>query len=85
MARTLRRAEKPRQLAETEARHAAGEKRPREPHGVDDRRADAGTREPLGLAVEEREIEARVVRDEHAVAREGQEAPDSLGRSRGPA
>ena len=58
-----------------------GEEPAREPHRVDDRRADARAREPLGLAVEEREVEARVVRDEDCVAREGEEAPHRLGRA----
>ena len=82
VARALGRVEEPRELAEAEARHAAGEQRPRETHGVDDRRADARARQPLGLAVEEREVEARVVRDEHRVAGEGEEAPHRLGRPR---
>ena len=82
VARPLGRVEKPRELTEAEARHAPGEQRPREPHGVDDRRADARAREPLGLAVEEREVEARVVRDEDRVAGEGEEAPHGLGRPR---
>src|SRR6185503_4829324 len=46
-----------------------------------DRRANARSGQPLGLAVEERKVEARVVRYEHRVAREREEAPDGLGRT----
>ena len=82
MARSLRRVEKPRELTETEPRHAAREEPSRESHGVDHRRADARARKPLGLPVEEREVEARIVRDEHAVSREGEESLHGLGRPR---
>ena len=79
MARPLRGVEEPRELSEAEAGDAAGEERARETHGVDDRRADAGTGQELGLAVEEGQVEARVVRDEHRIAGESEEAPDGVG------
>ena len=82
VARPLARVEKPRELTETEARYASGEQRPREPHGVDDRRADAAAGQELGLAVEEGEVEARVVRHEDSVACEGEEASHGLRRPR---
>src|SRR6516225_4515681 len=82
MARPLRSVEEPRELSEAEARHAPREEPPGEPHRVDDRRADARASEQLGLAVEEREVEARVVRHEAGVSGEGEEAPHGLGRMR---
>ena len=48
VARPLRRAEKPCELAEPEARDAPGEERPREPHGVDD---GEPMREPVSRSV----------------------------------
>jgi hypothetical protein len=68
VARPLARVEEPRELGETEAPDASGKERSREPHRVDDRRADAAAGEALGLAIEEGEVEARVVRDEDRVA-----------------
>ena len=54
---------------------AALQQSSREPHGVDDGRSDSPPREALDLAVEEREVEAGVVRDEGRVAGERDEAP----------
>ena len=70
MARLHRRAEEVRELREARARHAPGEQPPRERDRVDDGRGEPRPGQPLGLAVEEREVEARVVRDEHRVAGE---------------
>ena len=85
VARTLRRVEKPRELGEAEPRDPPGEERPREPHRVEDGGADPRAGQPLGLTVEKGEIEARVVRDEDGVAREGEKAPHRVARSRCPA
>ena len=57
-----------------EVRGLPAEQPPREPDGVDDGRRDAVAGEPHRLVVEERHVEARVVRDEDGVAREGEEA-----------
>ena len=64
MARLGRDAEEVRQRGEADAARALAEQPPREPDGVDDRRGDAPAREPLDLAVEEAQVEARVVGDE---------------------
>ncbi len=82
MARLHRRAEEIGKLRETRAWDAACEQPPRERHGVDDGRRDPRTRQPLRLTVEEREIEARVVRDEHGVAGEREEPVHSDRRRR---
>ena len=73
-----------RERGEREALAPALEKPPREPDRVDDRRRDAPAGEPLDLALEEREVEARVVRDERRVAREAEEAADGQLRARRP-
>ena len=54
----------------------------REPDRVDDRRGEAPAREALELVLEEGDVEARVVRDEHGVARELEEAADGDLRAR---
>ena len=77
-----RRPEEVGELREARARDAAREHAPRERDGVDHRRRDARACEPLRLAVEEREVEARVVRGEHRVAREGEEPPHGHRRMR---
>ncbi len=82
MTRPRVRSEPPRELPEREALHASREERSREEDGVDDRRGDARAGEQLGLAVEEGEVEARVVRDENCVAGEVEKAPHGLGRTR---
>ncbi len=51
-----------------EIRRLASEQPPREPDRVDDRRCDSLAGQPHRLVVEERHVEARVVRDEHGVA-----------------
>ena len=89
MARRGRDAEEVRERRQTHAARPPLEQAPREPHGVDDGRRDAPTGEPLDLSVEEREIEAGVVRDERGVAGEADEAAHCRrhrgrpGRSRG--
>ena len=75
MTRPHVRSDEVRELRERRTRHAPREQAAREADGVDDRRRDPRPRQPLGLPVEEREIEARVVRDEHRVAGECEEAP----------
>ena len=60
------------------------EQLPREPDGVDDGRGDAAAGQPHRLVVEERHVEARVVRDEDRVAREGEEAADGRRDGRRP-
>ncbi len=73
VARLHRGAEEIGELPEARAGHTAGKQPPRERDRVDDRRREPRSRQALGLAVEEGEIEARVVRDEHGVSGEGQE------------
>ncbi len=82
MTRLHVRAEKLRERREPCPRRAAGEQPPREPHRVDHGAREPGAAEALGLAVEEREIEARVVRDEDGVAGELEEAPHRDRRMR---
>ena len=74
MTRPRRRAEEVRERREPDALDPAGEHSPREPDGVDDRCGDSPAGQPLDLAVEEADVEARVVRDEHRVAGELEEA-----------
>ena len=71
--RPRRRAEEVRERREPDALDPAGEHSPREPDGVDDRCGDSPAGQPLDLAVEEADVEARVVRDEHRVAGELEE------------
>src|SRR5204863_10159655 len=61
---------------------AAGEETAGESDGVHDRAGKTRAREALRLAVEEREVEAGVVRDEHGVARELEESPHGDRRMR---
>ena len=83
MARLHRGAEEIGELREAGAGDAAGQQATGERDRVDDRRGEARARQPFGLAIEEREIEARVVRDEHRVAREREEvAHRGRGRRR---
>ena len=64
----------------------AGEQLPGEADGVDDRRRQPAAGEQLDLAVEEREVEAGVVRDDdRALAREGEERADCGAGPRRPA
>ena len=60
---------------EADAARPLAEQPSRKPDGVDHGRGDAPPGEALDLAVEEREVEARVVRDEHRLAREREQAP----------
>ena len=62
-----------------EIRGLASEQPSREPDRVDDRRLHALVREPHRLVVEKRHVESRVVRDEHAVTREGEKPADDSG------
>ena len=81
VARRRGRAEEVRERREAEAAGPAAEQAPGEPDRVDDRRRDAPAGEPLDGAVEEAHVEPRVVRDEHGVAGEREEAPDrEIGR-----
>ena len=61
---------------EAEATRPAGEQAPGEPDRVDDRRGHPPAGEALDGAVEEAHVEPRVVRDEHRVAGEREEAAD---------
>ena len=70
---------------EPESLSAAGEQPAREPGGVDNRRGDPALGKALDLAVEKSEVEARVVRDEHGVPREREEAADGRVDPRRPA
>ena len=73
MAGLARRAEEVRELAQREALAPAMQQPPREPHGVDDRRGDPLAGEVGDGAIEEADVEARVVGGERRVARERQE------------
>jgi hypothetical protein len=70
------------QLREARAWYASREQTTRQRDGVDDGRREARAREPLRLAVEEREVEPRVVRDEDRVAREAEELVHRGSRGR---
>ena len=74
MARLGRDAEEVRQRGEADAARALTEQAARQPDGVDDGRCDPLAREPLDLALEEREVEARVVGDDGGVTREREQA-----------
>ena len=67
-------AEEVRERGEADAAQATGEQAAGEPDGVDDRRRDPPSRQPLHLAVEEADVEAGVVGDEDGIAREIEEA-----------
>src|SRR5579863_3392966 len=82
MTRSRVRPEEPRELSEREAFDTSSEERPREEDRVDHGRGDARTGEPLGLTIEEGEVEARVVGDEDRVPREVEEALHRFGRPR---
>ena len=77
MTRSCVRAEEVRQGRKAEARRSPGQQSPRQSDGVDDGCGETCTGESLCLPVEEREVEARVVRDDHRVARKPQEAGHS--------
>src|SRR5215469_13927688 len=64
VARRLGSVEEPGELRETEPGDASREEGAREANGVDDGRTDSRSGQPLRLAVEEGEVEARVVGDE---------------------
>ena len=53
--------EEMRQGAQARPRHAPGQQAPRQPYGVDDRRRKPAALDELDLAVEEADVEARVV------------------------
>ncbi len=71
-----RHAEEMRELPQRDALAPAGEQAAREPDGVEDGRGAAAARQTLDRAVEERHVEASVVRDERGVARELEETPE---------
>ena len=73
VARHRRDAEEVGERREAEAARPLRQQPLREPDGVDDGRRDAPPGEELDLAVEEAEVEARVVRDERRVAGEREE------------
>ena len=82
VARAHARAEEPRERRQAGPRGATGEQATSEPDRVDHRRRDPPPRLPLGLAVEEGEVEACVVGDEDGVAGEGEEPPHRRGHGR---
>ena len=75
VARRGRDAEEVRQRRKAEAAGTVAEEPFRQPDGVDDGRGDATPGEELDLAVEEGEVEARVVSHQRRVAGELEEAP----------
>src|SRR5438128_9189355 len=85
MARPSSCSQKLRERRETGAARAARKQAAREPHRVDDGPGQPRSRQALCLAVEEREVEARVVRDKDGVAREPEKAADGHARVRLPA
>src|SRR6266536_5389820 len=80
MAGSYLRAEELCERRETGAARSAGEEAAREADGVDDGTREAGAGQPLGLAVQERKVEAGVVRDQDGVLRELEEPPYGDGR-----
>jgi hypothetical protein len=76
MARLRRDAEEVRELPEREAVAATGEQTAGEPHRVEHCGGASPPRQLLHLAIQEGDVEARVVRDERRVAREVQEAAE---------
>ena len=70
------------ELAETRAGHPSCQQPPGKRHRVDDGRCEPRACQALGLAIQEGEIEARVVRDEHRIAGEGEEVAHRGGRRR---
>ena len=70
---------------EPDAPRALAEHPPREPHRVDDGGCNPASRQELDLAIEEREVEARVVRDDRRVAGELEQTADRELRPRCPA
>ena len=83
MARAHRRAEEVRERREPDASDAPGEQPPGEADRVHDGRRQPSAGDELDLTVEERQVEAGVVRDQDgAVAGEGEEAADRGRRAR---
>ena len=83
VARLARRPEEVRELPQREPLAATLEEPACEPHGVDDGRRHPPAGEALDGAVEEADVEARVVGGERRVAREREEAADrELGSRR---
>src|SRR5439155_23296389 len=80
MTRSGLRAEELREHGGPGAGRPPGEQAAREPDRVDDRPGQSGSRETLGLAVEEREVEAGVVSHEDGIAGELEKAPDGDAR-----
>ena len=80
VARLHRRPKEVGELPEARAGHAPREQPSCERDRVDDRRCEARSRQALRLAIQEGEVEARVVCDEHRVAREDEEVAHRGGR-----
>jgi len=76
MARLPRRAEEVRELPKGEALAPAVEEPAGEPDRIQHGRHDPPPGQPRNLAIEEADVEARIVCDERRFAREGEEAPD---------
>ena len=79
MARPRRRSEEVRERGEPRPLHASGQKRARKCQRVEHGSGQPSPGHPVQIAVEERAVEPRVVRDEHRLPREGHEAADSRG------
>ena len=78
VARLGRDAEEVRERRQPDAPRPLAEEPSGEPHGVHDRSGDAPARQVRHLAVEEREVEPRVVRDQRGVSGEREELPDGM-------
>ncbi len=85
MARLRRCPEEARERGQARTPGPPVQKRPRERHRVEHRRGEPARLHPVDGAVEERHVEAGVVRDEHAVAGEREEAPHGDVDGRRPA
>ena len=82
VARLGRDAEEVRERRQPDATRPPGEEPSCEPHGVHDGCGDSPARQVRHLAVEEREVEPRVVRDQRGVAGEREQLPDGMVRPR---
>ena len=72
-----------RELGEREALAPPLEEAAGEPDGIEDGSCDAPARQPLDLAVEEPQVEARVVGDQRRLSGEAQKLPDGDRRAGG--
>ena len=84
MARAHRRPEELGERREARPPNASRQQAPRERNRVDHRARETAAGEALDLAAEEGDVEARVVRDEHRVAGEREEATNRRARGGAP-